>query len=164
MDSTQRVLWARYQVEAAIEYLTARRALPGLVIDNDILDDGVFKTLSKDRSEFVLCVAPGYTTQLGFSEEHLDVTVRFDTFVHALSIPYAAIRAVISLNSPGLMTDDGMINVITVAPAVLPAGQRHRNRKLEEAKVDDIQPQPEQENLFNEVLAPIPRRRRSDRP
>ncbi len=153
MLATKHPLWARYLIHAAIEYFNNRSVKACLLIDNNILKDGVLEAQNPNgTSEFIICVAPGFTTQMDFGDQDLTISVRFAHLIHILTIPYEAIRAVLAADSGGVLTDEGHINIIEVPPVVYPPGAPYRRRSTdvkspEPLVIDDLQSQPHQLDL-----------------
>jgi len=131
MDQTPHSSWAKHLIRAAIDYFTERHARACIVVDNTILEDGVLSTLGRaEDTDFIICVAPGFTTRLEFGPEELIIAVRFDACHHLMEIPYHAIRYVIAANAGGALTD-GQINLISVPPVVYNPNVRPRRRKTD---------------------------------
>jgi len=153
MLPTKHPLWARYLVHAAIEYFNNRAVKVCLLIDNTILKDGVLEAQNPNgSSEFIVCVAPGYTTQMDYGDQDLTISIRFAHLIHTLTIPYEAIRAVLGADTGGVLTDDGHINIIEVPPVIYPPGAPYRRRSTdpkpaESLMIDEIQAQPRQFEL-----------------
>lgn len=137
MNDTKHPLWQRFLVKAAIDYFIERKVLACILVDNSILKDGVLESMhsSKDYHEFIICVAPGYATQLDLDDFSMEVTVKFSAFTHRLEIPYEAIRAVLAAGSGGVLTDEGHMNIIEVPPPIRAPGAHRRANK---PKRDDI--------------------------
>jgi len=163
MDRTSHVLWAKHLIKAAIEYFNERSTRACLLIDNLVLKDGVLASMSEhDRTEFIVCVAPGFTTMMDLGDTDICVTVRFRSCTHFMCIPYNAISAVLAANANGVLTDEGQVNVINIPPVVYPPGSKYRTEHALDAvaqpvEIEMIVPQPEQVELRSVI-----RRRRSD--
>jgi len=131
MDHPPHAIWAKHLIKAAIEFFNERSVKACLLVDNAILNDSVLSALCKeDTDDFIICVSPGFTTQLDFGVHGLSITVRLDNFDHALTIPYPAIRAVLAGGCHGTLTDHGELNVITIPPVVYPPGSPYRDLTL----------------------------------
>ncbi|MNM23079.1 hypothetical protein D3C81_334690 [compost metagenome] len=126
MDRTPLSVWAKHLIRASIDYFNERTVQSCLIIDNTVLKDGVLASLNQDSGDFIVCVAPGFTTQLDFDETELTIAVKFGTLPHVMCIPYNAIRAVIAANSGGVLTEDGHMNIISIPPVVYPPASRYR--------------------------------------
>lgn len=133
MDRTSTPLWAKYLIKAAIDYLNDRGVKACLMVDNTVLKDGVLAALHPQSDDFVLCVAPGYTTELTLSDLDVTVAVRFDVIHHVVTIPYEAVRAVLAHETTGVINDYGQLNIITIPPVVYPPGAHYRIEKREAA-------------------------------
>lgn len=133
MDQLPPTTWAKHLIRAAIDYFTERNARACIVVDNAVLNDGVLRTISREEdTDFIICVAPGFTTQLDFEPEELTIAVRFDACHHVMSIPYQAIRYVIAANAGGAMSDNGQINLISIPPVIgMSAQMRRRQSDIE---------------------------------
>ncbi|MCY1290575.1 hypothetical protein D9M68_19190 [compost metagenome] len=137
MESTPPTTWAKHLIRAAVDYFTERHARACLVIDNALLADGVLNAISREEdTDFIVCVAPGFTTQLDFGPEELTIAVRFDACHHVMFIPYSAIRYVIAANAGGAMTD-GQLNLISVPPVIYSPGHMRRRKSDIEAPILD---------------------------
>lgn len=153
MDRTPLSLWAKHLIRAAIDYFNERSVKSCLIIDNTILKDGVLTSLKlDDDGDFIVCIAPGYTTQLDFDDTDLTIAVKFGSLAHVMTVPYHAIRAVIAANSGGVLTEDGHMNIISIPPVVYPPASRYRNEqdlahKAQQAVEAEMQPQPAQDEL-----------------
>lgn len=153
MDRTPLSLWAKHLIRAAVDYFNERSVKASLIIDNTILKDGVLTSLKKDSGDdFIVCIAPGFTTLLDFGELDLTIAVKFDNYTHVMCVPYNAIKAVIAANSGGVLTEDGHMNIITVPPVVYPPASRYRTEtdladSAREAVQAEMQAQPEQDDL-----------------
>lgn len=153
MDRTPLSLWAKHLIRAAIDYFNERAVKSCLIIDNSILKDGVLDSLKQDGSDdFIVCIAPGYTTQLDFDETDLTIDVKFGDLDHIMQIPYNAIKAVMAANSGGILSEDGHMNIISIPPVVYPPASRYRNGqhlidRAEQAERAARQPQPDQDEL-----------------
>lgn len=152
MDRTTLSPWAKYLIKAAVDYFNERSVQACLMVDNTVLKDGVLAALNQDGGDFIVCVAPGFTTQLDFNETEITIAVKFDSFSHVMSIPYGAIRAVIAADSGGVITEDGHMNIISVPPVIYPPASRYRNEqylteKAQQAVAAEMQAQPTQDEL-----------------
>jgi stringent starvation protein B len=137
MDHSPPTTWAKHLIRAAIDYFTERHARACLVVDNALLVDGVLNAISReDDTDFIICVAPGFTTQLDFGAEELTIAVRFDACHHVMFIPYSSIRYVIAANAGGAMTD-GQLNLISVPPVIYSGGMMRRRKSDVEAQILD---------------------------
>lgn len=154
MDHKPQTCWAKHLIRAAIDYFTERHARACIVVDNGILSDGVLKSVGREGdSDFIICVAPGFTTQMDYGPEELTIAVRFDACHHVMTIPYSAIRYVIAANAGGPLTD-GHLNLISVPPVVFnPSTLRRRSTDNTSLVIDDeemmkkLAAQPAQEEL-----------------
>lgn len=146
-------LWAKFLVRAAIGYFSQRAVKTCLLLNNAILQDGILEAMSAGGSdEFILCVAPGFTTQMEFGETDMTVAVRFDHLYHTIVIPYEAIKAVLASGSNSVLTDEGHINIISIPPVVYPPGAYCRRQAIEAAQppaeiLEDVETQPQQLDL-----------------
>lgn len=154
MDRTPLALWAKHLIRAAIDYFNERSAKACLIVDNNILKDGVLTAMAQENnsSDFIVCVAPGFTTQLDFGDTGLTISIKFNAVAHTMIIPYHAIRAVIAANSGGVLTENGLINVISVPPVVYPPGLRYRNEEeldqiAQRVVEEEVHTQPNQSEL-----------------
>ncbi|MNO21504.1 ClpXP protease specificity-enhancing factor [compost metagenome] len=154
MDRTPLALWAKHLIRAAIEYFNERSVQACLIVDNTILKDGVLSAITQDSnsSDFIVCVAPGFTTQLDFGDDGVTISVRFNEVPHSMSIPYHAVKAVIAANSNGVLTENGHLNLISIPPVVYPPASRCRNKEeldrlAQQAVEDEIHAQPAQSEL-----------------
>jgi stringent starvation protein B len=127
MDRTPVSLWAKHLIRASIDYFNERTVQACLIVDNSVLKDGVLASLKQESDDFIICVAPGFTTQLDFDETELNIAVKFDNLAHVMSIPYNAVKAVIAANSGGVLTEDGHMNIISIPPVIYPPASRFRN-------------------------------------
>lgn len=136
MDQSPPTTWAKHPIRAAIDYFTERHARACLVVDNAVLSDGVLNTISrKDDTDFIVCVAPGFTTRLDFGPDEVTIAVRFDACHHVMSIPYQAIRYVIAANAGGAISD-GHLNLISVPPVIYsPGHMRRRQSDIEKTAI-----------------------------
>ncbi len=135
MDSKHKPLWAKYLIHAAIEYFTDRHEKACLILDNVILDDPVLAGLDDVSDDFVVCIAPGYTTQMDFGDTDLTIAVRFSDITHVMEIPYGAIKAVKIAQLDTILSDEGHLNIITIPPVVYPPRSKFRNDELMADKV-----------------------------
>lgn len=152
MDRTPLSLWAKHLIRAAIDYFNERSVQACLIVDNTVLKDGVLASQKQDGGDFIVCVAPGFTTQLDFDEADLTIAVKFDNLAHVMCIPYNAIKAVIAANAGGVLTEDGHMNVISIPPVVYPPASRYRTErelaeKAQQAYEAEMHAQPKQEEL-----------------
>ncbi len=151
MNLPQHPLWQRHLVEAAVSYFNQRQVQTCLLVDNQILKDGVLQAQSPDgRQEFLICVAPYFVTQMDFADHDLSTTIKFDGLIHTLCIPYHAIKAVLACDGTGILTDEGHLNVIDIPPVVYPPGAHYRRTEQVDQSVVDSQPlevQPSQDNI-----------------
>lgn len=154
MDRTPLSLWAKHLIRAAVDYFNERSVKACLILDNTVLRDGVLASLKQDGAgeDFIVCIAPGFTTQLDFDETDLTIAVKFDNYAHVMCIPYNAIKAVIAANSGGVLTEDGHMNIISIPPVVYPPASRYRNEqdlaaKAQQAVEVEMHSQPHQDEL-----------------
>lgn len=149
MDQKPQTTWAKHLIRAAVDYFTERHARACIVVDNSVLDDGVLKSISPEgTTDFVICVAPGFTTQMDFGVEDLTIAVRFDACHHTMAIPYNAIRYVIAANAGRAMTD-GQLNLISVPPVIYGA-------KVPRRRSSDVQQQPVGDKELMETVTAQP--------
>lgn len=147
-------LWQKYIIGAAIEYMNDRSIKPGIIVDNSILKDGVLESRQLDgRSEFVICVAPGFVTYMEYNTTGLSITAKFDYLEHSMEIPYHAVRAVVGIGVGGLACEDGHTNVIPVPPIIYPPGDDDPDRPVspEPIEIDTIELQPAQEDILSRM-------------
>ncbi|QTH80425.1 hypothetical protein PA10_00227 [Pseudomonas phage pPa_SNUABM_DT01] len=154
MDRTPLALWAKHLIRAAIDYFNERSTKACLIVDNTILKDGVLAAMAQENnsSDFIVCVAPGFTTQLDFGDADLTISVKFHDAAHSMVIPYHAIRAVIAADSGGVLTENGHINIISVPPVVYPPASRYRNEEeldkiAQQVVEEEVHAQPTQSEL-----------------
>lgn len=152
MDHNPPALWAKHLVKAGIDYFNERAVKTSLLVDNTVLNDPVLASMRSDnRKEFVVCVAPGYTTQLDFGDSDLTITIRFGTINHVMVVPYHAIKAVLAANTGGVLSERGQLNIISIPPVVYPPGSSYRGAPPvpEETVevVEDLTQQPAQVEL-----------------
>lgn len=166
MDHSSPVVWAKHLVKAAIEYFCERKTRCGILIDNSILKDGVLTSISEHRTDFIICISPGYVTQMEYGPTELEITVKFDDWWHAMVIPYEAILMVLAVGANKAVSEEGYLNMISVPPVVYPTNSNYVKRKKEERRVIDetqaIEGQPKQEELLSYINVHLFNRRRSD--
>lgn len=127
MDKKPQALWAKHLTRAAIEYFTERQTKACLILNNLILKDEVLSRYDAVSDDFIVCVAPGYTTQLDFGDTDLTVAVRFDDCGHVMVIPYHAIRAVTLAHARSIISDEGHLNIITIPTTIYPPWSKFRD-------------------------------------
>ncbi|MNX85510.1 hypothetical protein D3C86_1173490 [compost metagenome] len=168
MDKSPPVVWAKHLVKAAIEYYCERKTRCGILVDNDILKDGMLTSINATRNDFIICIAPGYVTQMEYSSTEMNITVKFGDKWHVMSIPYGAICMVLTIDEKHTLTEDGHVNMISIPPVIYPTNSNHARRKKETMRVTndrfvhEIVGQPAQEDLMGEVNVRLFNRRRSD--
>lgn len=122
------ILWPKFYLKAALEYLTARTLKPAIVVDNARLHDGVLATREKvSGDDCVICLAPQHIANLELSEHGLHFTARFNGFYHHLEVPYDCITAVFAYQVSNILEDNGEMNVFILPKVVLPPGAVRRN-------------------------------------
>lgn len=147
MDHKPQACWAKHLIRAAIEYFTERHARACIIVDNNILNDGVLKSIGREGdSDFIICVAPGFTTQMDFGPDEMIIAVRYDACHHVMAIPYNAIRYVIAANAGGALTD-GHLNLISVPPVVYNAAVPRRR------VTDNVQTVIDDKEMLDKVAA-----------
>lgn len=153
MSNDKHPLWASFLVKAAVDYFSQRGVKACLLLNNTVLQDGILEAMSANGStEFILCIAPGFTTHLEFGEADMTVAVRFGHLYHTMVIPYEAITAVLASGSNSVLTDEGHINIISIPPVVYPPGAHCRRQALEASRpqvepLEDVESQPQQMDL-----------------
>lgn len=152
MPETDSPLWQKYLIEAAIGYFNDRGVKPGLVIDNELLQDGVLQAKQMEGyNEFVICVAPGYTTQLKYGNTEMVVTARFDSMEYTMHIPYYVIRGVVGVGVGALLSEDGHTNVIRVPAVIYPKQVKHEHDpvpQVDPIEISTLEHQPTQEEMI----------------
>jgi stringent starvation protein B len=120
-----------------------------------MIKDGVLNAISREEdTDFIICVAPGFTTQLEFGPDELTIAVRFDACHHVMYIPYSAIRYVIAAHAGSAVTD-GHLNLISIPPVVYNAAHMRRRKSdieqpplsSDDAIMNDLIAQPAQSEL-----------------
>lgn len=166
MDNSSPILWAKHLIKAAVEYFNERKVRTCILVDNAVLKDGVLTAMSAERSDFIICVAPGYVTQMEYGDTELDITVKFNGMWHAMSIPYEAIVMVLCVGVKGVLTEEGHLNMISVPPVVYPTNAKATRQKAEQQRIVDetqkVEEQPAQEALQVDINVHLFNRRRSD--
>lgn len=133
----QPILWPKYYLVAAMQYLVDRNCKPALVIDNAVLQDGVLATRQKvSGDDCVICVAAGYVANWDVGDFGVSFSVKFNGFYHFMEIPFEAISAIFAYQSTQMITDDGEMNVFTLPKVVVAPGA---TRRKEKAKAKDEQ-------------------------
>lgn len=166
MDNSSPVLWAKFLVKAAVDYFNERKTRTCILVDNSILKDGVLTAMSEDRTDFIICIAPGYVTQMEYGDTYIEIAVKFHDVWHAMTIPYEAIVMVLCVDVKGVLTEDGHMNLITIPPVVYPTNARFQRQKAEQQRVFDesqaLEEQPSQDEMHSDVTVHMFNRRRTD--
>lgn len=127
------ILWPRYFLKAALDYLFDRRARPAITVDNSILNDGILATREKvSGNDFVIVITPEYVANLDFDEYGISFTAKFDGIYHQLFIPYEAIIMIHSYQSKSVVNDNGEMNVFPMPKVIYPPGAARRNEAAAE--------------------------------
>jgi stringent starvation protein B len=122
------ILWPKFYLKAALDYLTARNHKPALVVDNSMLQDGVLATREKvSGDDCVICLAPQYIANLELDDYGVHFSARFNGFYHHLVIPYECINAVYAYQTSAIIEDNGEMNMFVIPKVVYPPGAVKRN-------------------------------------
>ena len=144
-------LWQSYMLEAALHYFNDRGLKPGLVIDNNIFRSDIFDEHSAiGESEYVLCMAPDFVTDLVFSGKTLDVTVKINDMENRLEIPYESMIALMGLGAEGTISLEGHFNVITIPrmPVRRRESEEEEMFELDEDFDKELESQPTQREML----------------
>lgn len=151
-------LWQSYMLEAALHYFNDRGLKPGLVIDNNIFRSDIFGGHSAiGESEYVLCMAPDFVTDLVFGGRSLDVTVKINNTESRLEIPYESMIALMGLSAEGTISLEGHFNVISIPqmPVWRREPEEEELHEFDENFEKELENQPTQrEMLFGEENYP----------
>lgn len=143
------ILWPKFYLKAAMDYLVARSLKPAIVIDNARLMDGVLATRDKvSGDDCVIVLAPQYIANLELGDTGLHFSARFNGFYHFLEVPYDCISAVFAHQVSNVIEDTGEMNVFVLPKVVLPPGAVKRNEatankeSLNETLILNLEDQP----------------------
>jgi hypothetical protein len=133
VNRTVPVLWAKHLVKAAIDYFTERSVGACILIDNALLKDVLLASFNGGGyGELTICISPGFVTRLEFGDEVLTLGIRLNHADQVLSIPYHAIRAIVSgQDTYGAVSGQGELNVIAIPPVVYPPGSPYRKEGMQ---------------------------------